>query len=244
MERQPLPIAWGDEARALAQRLARQRRRRTRRRLVALAALGVLGLALGTIWATGFADTGGTTGSDTGADPIFMNNGQNQDNSGLNGLITSNGDLTFNFQGRNGSLSSFVMYDVNLTSQPVGNLHYVSLYLTNTPNGFSDLQIQMRISGDGGNGCQTSDLTGTATGNYRNFIFVTNDAQVTFQGLSNNAIPSVAGLPGGARYCVGVVNYTGSGGDITGTFIRRNSASTTFPPGVYPTFVASVNRSS
>jgi hypothetical protein len=244
----PAPIKTGAEAREYAQRIEAARRRRTRRRLAALAGMLALGLALGTVYATGFATTGGTTGSTQGASPINMDPGTNQDSSGLNGLI-SNGcagcsaNLTYNWNGRNGSLSSAVMYEVNLTGEPPANNYYVSVYLTNTPGGFSDLQIQMRIATDGAdNACTTADLTntatvGTGTGNYRNFIFDTNDTQVTWQGwVSSGNTAGAGGLDGGERYCVGVPS---GGGNPNGTLIRRQTASTTVTP---PTFVSTLNQ--
>lgn len=243
----PAPIKTGAEAYAYAERLKAARRRRTRRRLAALGALLVLGLALGTIYATGFATSGGTNATPTSATPLTMSSGDEQDTSGLNGLLSNScpgcsANLTYNWSGRNGSLSAAVMYDVNLTGEDPLNKYYVSVYLTNTPVGFSDLQIQMRIAKDGGDGCTTTDLStgatvGTGTGNFRNMIFDTNDAQVTWQGwVASGPTAGTGGLDGGQRYCVGVI---AGGGNPNGTFIRRATANTTTTP---PAFVSTVNQ--
>src|ERR687898_512056 len=87
----------------------RWRRKRARRRLAAWGALLLLGLALGAIYATGFATSGGTTG--TTSNPAANNNDRsdNQDTSALAGLITSNRNLTFNWEGRWGAVDSKVM---------------------------------------------------------------------------------------------------------------------------------------
>ena len=221
-------------------RMERGRRRRFRRRLAGFATVLLLGLSLGTIYATGFATTGGETGTTGNASPINDAPGDKLDTSGLNGLITNpTPDLTWNWSGRNGSVNSAVMYEANLTGEPGGNNYFVGVYLTNSPVGFSDLQLQVRIAAEGGdNACTISDLTDTATSNYRVFVMDTNDAQVTFSGMGG----ATTGLPGSERYCIGVVDYTGAGKDPAGTFIRRISSSTDFPPGIYPTFVAALNR--
>lgn len=196
----------------------------------------MLGLALGTVYATGFATSGGTTGSTSNAPLIFSNPGNSQDTDGLNALITSSGNLDWSFNGLWGSVASQVMYTVNVTGETASNNYYIGVYLTNSPVGFSDLQLQLRIAVDGPDDtCTTSDLTSTATSNYRVFVLDANDAQVTFSGMGG----ATTGLPGSERYCIGIVNYIGAGQDPSGTFIRRATASTT---PTYPTFVATLNR--
>lgn len=222
------------------QALAERRRQKARRRTAIWAAFLVLGLALGTIYATGFADTGGTTGSDTAAGDAVGTPGANEDNSDLAGLLSSNGNLSWSWLGRWGSISDKVMYEADLTGEPGANEYYVGVYLNNTPSGFSDLQLELRIAADGGdNACTVSDLTGTAAGNRRIMTFDSNDAQVTFAGLSNTASPDASGLPGAERYCIGIVNALGK--DTVASFIRRGSTGST---PTYPTFVGSLNRSS
>ncbi|HEX6115596.1 MAG TPA: hypothetical protein VFY99_00755 [Solirubrobacterales bacterium] len=255
----PAKIKTGAEARAYAERMEAARRRRTRLRLAALAGLLLFGLSLGAIYATGFATTGGTTGSTQNATPLSNNPGDAQDTSGLNGLISTgcagcSANLTWNYSGRFGSVPSAVMYDVNLTNEPLANNYFVAVYLSNAPAGYSDLQLQIRIATDGAdNACTTADLSntttvGTGSGNYRNMIFDTNDAQITFQGwvASGNAAGS-GGLDGGERYCVGIYDYPAgpsnvppaAGRDPSGTFIRRVNTATTPTP---PTFVATLNQ--
>lgn len=226
----------GNPVAAYAARLAQRRRRRQRRRLCALAAFLALGLSLGTIWASGFATTGGTTGIASTSPFIYANPGNKQDTSGLNGLITSGGELSWSFQGQWGKVASLVMYTADLDTLS-GN-YYVGVYLTNTPTGFSDLQLQLRIANVGSGGsCTTAALEATPSSNYRIFTFDAVDAQVTFSGMGG----LTTGLAGGNTYCVGIIDYSGSGQDSAGTFIRKSNSGPTFT-GVYPTFIAALNE--
>lgn len=221
-----------------AQFFAFRRRQRTRRRLLALGSFLLLGLALGNVWATGFAVVGGTTGTAYDAAPYYFDPGNKQDRSGLNGLLTSGGDLTFNWEGSWGYVDSLAMYTADLDTLSPSDNYFIGVYLTNTPSGFSDLQLQLRIKDDGNDGtCTATDIKDVAdTDDYRVFTFDAADSQVTFSGMNGAS----TGLPGGTTYCVGVDNYTGSGQDPAGTFIRRSRTGPTFT-GIEPTFVAAVN---
>ena len=222
------------------QALAERRRQRARRRTALWGAFLVLGLALGTIYATGFASTGGTTGT---TDPAAANTntpGDNQDTSALAALTTSpGGNLVFNWSGRWGSVASNAMYQVDLDGLSASNNYYVSVYLGNTPSGFSDLQLQLRIKDDGPAGiCNAADITGVAdTDDFRVMAFDSQDAQVTFAGMDG----VTTGLDGGSTYCIGIANYANSGKDASGTFIRKNNTGGAFG-GTYPTFIASLNQ--
>lgn len=228
----------GNPAAAYAARLAQRRRQRNRRRLCALAAFLALGLSLGTIWASGFATTGSTTGTASTSPFIYANPGNKQDTSGLNGLLSSGGDLTWNWQGQWGSVSSKAMYTADLDTLSAGGKYYVGVYLTNVPTGFSDLQLQLRIADVGTGGtCNAAAIEAVGTtSDYRIFTFDAVDAQVTFSGMGG-----ATGLPGGKTYCVGIDNYSGSGQDPAGTYIRKSSSGPSFS-GIHPTFVAALNQ--
>lgn len=233
----PAPIWLSSEEHAA--RLANRRRQRSRRRLFGLGAFLLLGLALGNIYATGFATSGGATGATGEASPNYLDPGNKQDTSGLNGLITSSGDLSWSWQGQWGSVASQAMYTVDLDTEPAEDDFFVGVYLTNVPTGFSDLQLQMRIAevGEGGT-CSGTVMDEVANENdFRVFVFDAADAQVTFSGM--NGVET--GLPGKTTYCVGISNYEGSGKDESGTFIRKASKGGKFN-GIYPTFVSTLNR--
>jgi len=218
-----------------------RRRRRIRRRLGIWGALLVVGAALGTVYATGFADTGGATGTTSAPGANTNDPEANEDNSALASLITQpSNDLTWNWGGRWGSVSSAALYQLDLDALASGNDYFSGVYLTNTPSGFSDLQLQFRIADIGtGNSCNAggSDLTGATSANQRVMVFDNDDAQVTFSGMGG----VTTGLPGGSTYCIGGTNYANSGKDTAGTFIRKVTTGGSFS-GTYPTFVATLNE--
>jgi hypothetical protein len=220
--------------------MAEQRRRKSRRRAALWGAFLLVGLALGTIYATGFATTGGTDGTTAAADANTNDPGANQDSSALAGFLTQpDNNLSWNWSGRWGSISSAAMYKADLDTESASNNYYLGVYLSNTPSDFSDLQLQLRIADVGAGGaCDAAAIAAAAdTDDYRIMRFDTDDAQVTFSGMNG----TTAGLDGGSTYCVGIANYSGSGKDSGGTFIRKVNTGGTFS-GTYPQFVGSLNQ--
>jgi hypothetical protein len=216
-----------------------RRKKRFRQRLAIWAAFLLVGLSLGIIWATGFASTGGTTGTINGpGSGLSSAPGANEDNSNLANKIVSNGNLVWNWQGRWGSIDSKAMYEVDLDTLSASDEYFVSVLLTDVPSGFSDLQLQLRIAdvGAGGTCNATAIDAASPSSNYRLMIFDTNDAQVTFAGMGG----SNTGLPGASTYCIGISDYAGSGKDEAGTFIRRSTGGSF--SGDYPEFVATLNQ--
>lgn len=224
-----------DPSDADPQALAERRRQKSRRRAALWGAFLLLGLALGTIYATGFAETGGTNATPT--DPTANTNspGDDEDDSALD-LGQPNANITYNWAGRWGSVSNAALYEADLTG--ITGDYFIGVYLTNQPGGFSDLQLQFRIAdvGLGGTCDGTAIDNATDTDDHRVMIFDNNDAQITFSGM--NGAPG--GLPGNTIYCVGVANYTGNGKDTGGTFIRRSNPNAVPTP--TPTFVGTLNR--
>jgi hypothetical protein len=210
--------------------LAERRRKKARRRVAAWSAFLLVGMALGTIYATGFATNNGSTdaGGSGPAAAAGMDPGDNQDTSVLANSVSSPNSLQYTWSGRWGSFASNQhLFTVDLDEPNIqAGTYYVELLLSNTPDGFSDLQIRFALAGDGGDGCQASDLNTAPTN--RVMIFDTEDSQVTWPNLSTGV------------YCVGV--QQASGKDTSGTFIRKVNTGQTFN-GTYPQFVATVNRS-
>lgn len=232
-------------ARALA--LEERRRQRGRRRLAAWGAFLLLGLLLGAVYATGFATTGGS-GSAAEATPLTGKPGDNEDSAELQSLITSTGSLSWSWVGRWGSVATKAMYELDLSGKLASENFYAEVVLSNTPTKFSDLQLQLRIAEPAaGKTCTEAEsitkLEEAGAEDRRVMIFDTADAQVTFSGMGG----ATTGLPGGAEYCIGIVNYPAEGGslaagkDESGTFIRKSEAGATFS-GVLPAFIGTLNR--
>jgi hypothetical protein len=235
------PIVVADPNWVDASALEERRRRRARRRFAAWGAFLLLGLALGAVYATGFATTGGTTGSTANASANTNTPAGNEDTNALNPLVSSGGDLSWSWAGRWGSVASKAMYTADLDTLSASNNYYVGVYLTNSPSGFSDLQLQLRIADVGTGGtCNAAAIDGVSdTDDYRVMLFDSQDAEVTFSGMNG----ATSGLPGGSTYCIGISNYANSGKDTGGTFIRKSATGGTFS-GTYPTFIATLNRMS
>lgn len=231
-----------NEATNLAVALERRRHSRARRRLAFWGAFLLVGLLLGTVYATGFAEVGGESGSLNEAASFGNEPAGGEEAPELANLISVPGgeNLTYDWYGHWGRVESKVMYELNLTSFTAADAFYSEVMLANEPSGFSALQLQIRVAKASGGSCAVSDLEGTAASNYRVMTFDSADAQVTFAGMGG----ATTGLPGGARYCIGVVDYAGpppSGRDTEGTFIRKAGWGGGFS-GAYPRFVASLNR--
>jgi hypothetical protein len=218
--------------------LAERRRARSRRRLGLWGAFLLVGLLLGAVYATGFAEVGGKSGTLSEPAAFGGSPAANEDGSELSNLIAVPGgeSLTYDWAGRWGSVESQVMYEMDLTSFEAGNLFYAEVMLANVPSGFSSLQLQLRMASAAGSSCAVSDLEAAAASDYRVMTFDTADSQVTFAGMGG----ATTGLAGNAVYCIGVVDYPGSGKDTGGTFIRKKEKGGSFT-GAYPRFVASLN---
>lgn len=199
----------------------------------------MLALAIGMVWATVSATTGGISGIPQAAALNPSQPGDGQDTAVLANKVASSGNLTWNWSGQWGVVGSQAMYAVDLDALPAGDSFYLGVYLTNIPAGFADLQLQLRIADVGAAGsCNASAIEGVSNaGDQRIMVFDAADAQVAFSGMNG----ATSGLPGGSTYCVGVADYSGAGMDPAGTFIRKSSAGPTFE-GSYPRFVAALSR--
>lgn len=249
-----LPIAPGPQ-RVDPHALAERRRRRGPRRLAVWGAFLLFGLLLGTIYATGFAETTGKNG--TLATPANVNGSPatNENSAELKEeLTTVTPELSYNWAGRWGSITTAVMYQADLSLFTSDEKFFSEVVLTNPPTDFSDLQLQLRIakiegtktcSADGVIALESTTAGGGALAENKNkrvMVFDAADAQVTFSGIDG----AVGGLLGGSKYCIGIVNYTGppaAGKDTGGTFIRKSTAGSGFS-GTRPSFVATLNRMS
>jgi hypothetical protein len=203
-------------------------RSRSRRRLAAWLAFGVIGLALGAVWATGFI--GFTAANGATVESPAMAKGVPADNtSALNSVATKVNDLTFDWAGRWGSIpADKILVKVDLSgSQFAGKTYNVAVLLTNTSDltDYASLQLNFENSYKASGGaCAAADYDTTV----HNKVMNIDDEDA---GVYWNA------LPGDAVYCIGIAQAPGD--DIAGTFIR--SAQDAFPA-AFPAFVTTVDR--
>jgi hypothetical protein len=205
-------------------------RSRSRRRLAAWLAFGIIGLALGAVWATGFIGFTAANGA-TGESPA-MGKGTPADNTtALSGVATKVNDLTFDWDGRWGSIpANKILVKVDLSgSQFAGKTYNVALLLRNTSDltEYATLQLNFEnVAKAAAGSCNAADYDGTQDNKVMNID--DQDAGVYWNGLAGDAV-----------YCLGIAAAPGD--DIAGTFIR--SAQDAFPT-KWPSFVTTVDRAS
>jgi hypothetical protein len=200
-------------------------------RLAAWLAFGAVGLATGAVWATGFASGTGANGS-TAISPALTKTAPSTATSALSGTVASVDPITFDWQGRWGSIASkTVMFKVDLsdTTKYAGKTYNIALLLANTSDmsGWASMQLKLERVDVAANGsCAASAFDGTQNPKVLNFD--DEDAGVYWNGV-----------PGEAVYCIGV--DAASGDDVNGTFLR---AAQDTPPTAWPTFITTVDRAS
>lgn len=202
----------------------------SRKRLAAWLAFGALGLASGAVWATGFATGSGGNGTTAGS-PALTKTAPTTATSALTGTVTKVNDLSFDWEGRWGSIANdTVMFKVDLSdSKFAGKTYNVALLLANTSDmtGWASMQLKIEhVEVDAGDPCVASDFTGSADPRILNFD--DEDAGAYWYPLDGEKV-----------HCLGV--NVADGDDATGTFLR---AAQDTPPSGFPTFITTVDRAS
>jgi hypothetical protein len=205
-------------------------RKAHRRRLTAWLAFGAVGLATGAVWATGFASGTGANGT-TVISPALTKTAPSTATTALSGTATAVTPLSFDWQGRWGSIAAdTTMFKVDLSgSNYAGKTYNLALLLANTSDmsGWASMQLKLeRVDVAASGSCTASDFDGTQHAKVLNFD--DEDAGVYW-----NAVP------GDAVYCLGLAASTGD--DAAGTFLR---AAQDTPPTAFPTFITTVDRAS
>jgi hypothetical protein len=203
-------------------------KRRTRRRAAAWASFAVVGVAMGAVWATGFASIGGATGTN-GASPFLAPTAPGAHTADLASTATADSPLTVDWAGRWGSVAATNFFTVDLSGQSNTRTYNIAFLLTNDISnaGWTSLQLKLENKDIVSGPCVAADFDGTNRARVMPF-----DAQ--------DAGAYWNGLPGGKVYCIGIAAAPGD--DTAGTFLRR--ASDTSGPSPYPTFVVTVDRAS
>jgi hypothetical protein len=206
---------------------------KTRRRLAAWAAFGVVGLATGAVWASGFAQNTGVNDA-TAISPALAKGAPTVAASPLENTITAGADLPFDWEGRWGMLNvDHLMSTVDLTGGAfTGKTYNVALLLANTSDltEFASLQLELEIIDAANAGTPGDCATADFDGSNDELILDSDDED---SGVYWNA------LAGNKKYCIGIASTTGD--DFDGSFIR--SAQDAFPT-KWPKFITTVERAS
>jgi hypothetical protein len=199
-------------------------------------AFGAVGLATGTVWASGFATSNGAnrTGG-TVESPALVKSDPAAATSALASTVTAVDPLEFDWDGRWGSIdASTMMFKVDLSgAQFSGKTYNIATLLANTSDlsGWASLQLEFELVQENTGGtCSAGDFDGTVNAKLMNVD--DQDAGVYWTTLAGGGT-----LAGDKVYCIGV--NTAHGDDIAGTFLR--SAADT-PPTHFPKFITTVDR--
>jgi hypothetical protein len=203
-------------------------RKISRGRLAAWLAFGAAGLATGAVWASGFASGSGANGA-TAISPALTKTAPSTATSALSGTTTAVTALSFDWQGRWGSIAAdTVMFKVDLSgSDYAGKTYNIATLLANTSDmsGWASMQLKIeRVDVAASGACVASAFDGTKNPKILNFD--DEDAGVYWNGLAGDAV-----------YCLGV--NVAAGDDVAGTFLR---AAQDTPPTAFPTFITTVDR--
>ena len=205
-------------------------KRRNSGRLAVWLTFAVVGVAMGAVWATGFASIGGANGTNAASPPLTSSD-PGAHTSDLAGTATAGDPLTVNWEGRWGDTAATRFFTVDLDTKSAVNNYNLAFLLTNdiSSAGWTTLQLEVENADVGANGtCDATVFDGT--NDPKLVVFDSQDAGAYW----NN-------LPGGTTYCVGIAAAANPASDITGTFLRRDSDTT--GPSVFPTFAMTVDRS-
>ena len=203
-------------------------RKSSRGRLAAWLAFGAAGLATGAVWATGFASGTGANGT-TAISPALTKTAPTVATSALSGTTTAVTPLSFDWQGRWGSIAAdTVMFKVDLSgSDYAGKTYNIALLLANTSDmtGWASMQLKLeRVDVAAGDPCVASAFDGTKNPKILNFD--DEDAGVYWNAVDGDAV-----------YCLGLAASPGD--DAAGTFLR---AAQDTAPTSFPTFITTVDR--
>jgi hypothetical protein len=204
--------------------------RRGRRRVAIWLTFAAVGVSMGAVWATGFAEIGGS--GNPGTSPAVKSSDPSAHVSDLATAVTPGSDLTVDWNGRWGSTAKTQFFTVDLSSKSAANDYNVAMLLTNdiSNQGWTTLQLQVENKDVAAGACDGT-TTFDGTNDPKLMVLDTRDAGVYW----NN-------LPGGTKYCIGIAASQNPAADPNGTFIRRDSDSA--DPTTYPSFITTVDRSS
>ena len=200
---------------------------RGRRRATAWIAFGLIGLMMGVTWAAGVTTSSATVDTENAAAAaaVFGEASTGGGTSAFDGLITADTVLEIDLLGNWGVIAADTpIFDVDLSGET--GTFFAEVYLTNTPSGWSALQIEFRQVAKACADALPADWAAPAATS----VMVVENA---------DAFASFTGLSGGGSACIGI-QAIARANDANGTFMRvANGATPTAPE-----FAAIINRSS
>jgi hypothetical protein len=199
--------------------------RRRRRRLVTWAIFGVVGLALGAVWAAGVVTQDAELGTPTNSSPFLVTPGAAADPR-FGDAVTVETDLplTIGSSGSKGTIATDAqLFTVDLSgadpakTNPTGNFtgtYFATIEVSNdvSNTGWSQLSIEF------------SAAVGACSGTPGTPALDTAPIKATINVETADSKVDLTGLSGGTVYCIGVYGL-GTASDAGGSFIRKTSGS-------------------
>jgi len=198
-----------------------------RRSMTTWLVFGLIGLMMGVTWAAGVATSSATVdvAGAAAAASVFGEASTGGGTSAYDGLITADTALEIDLLGKWGVIAADTpIFDVDLSAEM--GTYFSEIYLTNSPGGWSALQIEFRLVEKACADALPADWAAPAA----TAVMVIEDA---------DAFASFTGLSGGDSACIGV-QAIAKANDTAGTFMRAANGATP----TAPEFAAILNRSS
>ena len=204
---------------------------RSRKRLAAWLAFGAIGLATGAVWASGFGTATAVNGT-TDVSPALAKAAPAVASNALAGKVTKIADLTYDWEGRWGSIAAdTTMFKVDLRHAP--RAQHLQPRAARRQHHADDRLGLHAARGRAHRRRPAAGVCGAAS-----YTHSGPEAQILHFNDQDGGVYWPA-VPGNAVYCIGVSDSTG---DVaTGTFLRGAQDAA---PTVFPTFIATVDRAS
>ncbi|MGI8631664.1 MAG: hypothetical protein ACR2NA_03850 [Solirubrobacterales bacterium] len=192
-----------------------------------------MGVALGAIWATGFASVTGSGANEASSEDLSFASppASSASSSGSSAAASAEDAFEVEWKGRDGKIAADQkFFHIDLDGETAADEFFVEVAQSNdtSDTGWTVLQLKVELVATTAANCSAVDLSGTGTTRVLNM-----DTQGAFVSFSS--------LAGGTNYCVGIESI-GLANNTNGTFLKReDKASGT--PSVYPAFQAIVGQS-
>lgn len=196
--------------------------KRKRRRTLTWVIFGIAGVAIGAVWAAGFATSQSTSNDAASTAPFIANTPNPQIASKFAGVVSSQTPLALDFTGTWGNVPFTTIFEIDFgaNAETATGTYFAEVLLTDPlPSGYTTLQLEFVIDNVD---CDVVTGAGSWTQDAISVMPIeTQDARAVFTGLA-----------GGSKHCIGVRADT-KADDPAAHYIRRPANGTVTPPNLF-----------
>ncbi|MEX2255930.1 MAG: hypothetical protein WEC34_10885 [Acidimicrobiia bacterium] len=196
--------------------------RRKRRRMLGWAMFGLAGVAIGAVWAAGFATSQSTSDNAASTAPFIAATPNPQLESKFADVVSAETPLALSFTGTWGNVPFTTIFEVDFAAnaETMTGTYFAEVLLTDPlPSGYTTLQLEFVIDNQD---CDAVNVAGSWTQDAISIMPVeTQDARAVFTGLA-----------GGSKHCIGVREDT-KADDPLAHYIRRPANGVVTPPNLF-----------